>query len=251
MPEGIFIFQGLERHGEIIKSVPSVQEIEDEKFDIDICLLLVSKSIRNEILRRNRIYIRNRIAIPVTEIEEIPQVANYSDYDERNIRTEKDSIDKEIENGSIQSANNKAKHGKTVRVDIERLDVLMNLVSELIIVKTGMDGIKSEDKSQKFSESLEYLERITTSLHDAVMKVRMVPVEAVFNRFPRMIRDLTKEMKKNIELEMAGEETELDRTVIDEIGDPFNHLLRNASIMVLIVLKKEVLVENLRKDIFT
>lgn len=223
---GYILFQGLERHGEIIKSVPSVQEIEDEKFDFDICLLLVSKSIRNDILKEIG-YISEIDSYSVTELEELPQVA-ITQTRLTQSRPEKDSIDKEIENGSIQSANNKAKHGKTVRIDIERLDVLMNLVSELIIVKTGMDGIKSEDKSQKFSESLEYLERITTSLHDAVMKVRMVPVESVFNRFPRMIRDLTKEMKKNIELEMAGEETELDRTVIDEIGDPLIHLLRNA-----------------------
>ncbi len=73
-------------------------------------------------------------------------------------------------------------------------------------------------------EAVEYLERITTNLHDAVMKVRMVPIERVFNRFPRMVRDLSKDLGKDINLIMSGEETELDRTVIDEIGDPLIHL---------------------------
>jgi len=113
-----------------------------------------------------------------------------------------------------------------VRVDIERLDNLMNLVSELIIVKNGLETV--ENKSQNMNEQVEYLERITTNLHDAVMKVRMVPIERVFNRFPRLIRDLSRKLNKNMELHMSGEDTELDRTVIDEIGDPLVHLIRNA-----------------------
>ena len=112
---------------------------------------------------------------------------------------------------------------------IDRLDVLMNLVSELIIIKTRLEGLEIIDNSQTYDEAIEYLERITTSLHDAVMKVRMVPVEMVFNRFPRMIRDVSRELGKEIRLNMSGEETELDRTVIDEIGDPLIHLLRNSA----------------------
>ena len=122
----------------------------------------------------------------------------------------------------------KAKTGKTVRVDIDRLDVLMNLVSELIIQKTRLEGLEGMDRTPSYGEAVEYLERITTNLHDAVMKVRMVPVETVFNRFPRMIRDIFKGLGKEIDLVMSGEETELDRTVIDEIGDPLIHLLRNS-----------------------
>ena len=123
----------------------------------------------------------------------------------------------------------KTKTGKTVRVDIDRLDVLMNLVSELIIIKTRLEGIEDIDASKKYAEAVEYLERITTSLHDSVMKVRMVPVELVFNRFPRMIRDISRELGKDIVLTMTGTETELDRTVIDEIGEPLIHLIRNSA----------------------
>ncbi len=104
----------------------------------------------------------------------------------------------------------------------------MNLVSELIIIKTRMDDLSDSANRENMIEAIEYLERITTSLHDAVMKVRMVPIERVFNRFPRMVRDLSKELNKEIKLEMFGEETEVDRTVIDEIGDPLIHIIRNS-----------------------
>jgi two-component system chemotaxis sensor kinase CheA len=104
----------------------------------------------------------------------------------------------------------------------------MNLVSELIIIKTRLEDIEDSKLNTNMNEAVEYLERITTSLHDAVMKVRMVPIERTFNRFPRMVRDLSKELGKEIKLYMTGEETEVDRTVIDEIGDPLIHLLRNS-----------------------
>jgi len=110
----------------------------------------------------------------------------------------------------------------------------MNLVSELIIAKNGLVSINNADDAAKqdnsgFNEQIEYLERITTNLHTSVMKVRMVPLESVVNRFPRMIRDLSKKLDKKMELYISGEDTELDRTVIDEIGDPLLHLLRNAA----------------------
>ena len=125
---------------------------------------------------------------------------------------------------------------RTVRVDIEKLDALMNQVSELIIAKNSLVSIGSNSdsgtggaNSQAFHEQIEYLERITTGLHESVMKVRMVPIESVVQKFPRMIRDLSKKLDKKMELHMTGEDTELDRTVVDQIGDPLQHLLRNSA----------------------
>ena len=120
---------------------------------------------------------------------------------------------------------------RTVRVDIEKLDVLMNLVSELIIAKNSLVSASSAEgvNSTTFNEQIEYLESVTTNLHESVMKVRMVPIESVVSKFPRMIRDLSKKLNKKMELYMSGEETELDRTVVDEIGDPLMHLLRNSA----------------------
>ena len=131
---------------------------------------------------------------------------------------------------------NKPVTNRTVRVDIEKLDDLMNQVSELIIAKNSIVSISASDSgdragfdNQSFHEQVEYLERITTSLHESVMKVRMVPIESTVNKFPRMIRDLSRKLGKPMELVMTGEETELDRTVVDQIGDPLQHLLRNSA----------------------
>ena len=120
---------------------------------------------------------------------------------------------------------------RTVRVDIEKLDALMNQVSELIIAKNSLVAIGSTESGdfQNHHEQIEYLERITTNLHESVMKVRMVPIESVVNKFPRMIRDLSRKLNKKMELYMTGEDTELDRTVVDQIGDPLQHLLRNSA----------------------
>ncbi len=134
-----------------------------------------------------------------------------------------------VANGKQQS---KPVVNRSVRVDIEKLDDLMNIVSELIIAKNGLVSMANSEgatANQGFNEQIEYLERITTDMHQSVMKVRMVPIESVVNRFPRMIRDLSKKLNKKMELYMTGEDTELDRTVIDEIGDPLMHLLRNAA----------------------
>ena len=120
---------------------------------------------------------------------------------------------------------------RTVRVDIEKLDVLMNLVSELIIAKNSLISAANTSgvSSSGVNEQIEYLESVTTNLHESVMKVRMVPIESVLQKFPRMIRDLNKTLNKKMELTMTGEDTEMDRTVVDEIGDPLMHLIRNSA----------------------
>ncbi len=230
------IFQSLERYSEVIKSEPKVEDIEDEKFDFEFTVVIVTKEKAelfhrelNSIAEVENVLIKELFEKPVessaieTKIEDIPAViAQMSEKEEK-------TPEKEETEGPKTSASAKAKTGKTVRVDIDRLDVLMNWVSELIITKTRLEGIESLERTQTFNEAVEYLERITTNLHDAVMKVRMVPVETVFNRFPRMIRDISKDLRKDIVLKMTGEETELDRTVIDEIGDPLIHMLRNSA----------------------
>ncbi|HCL50134.1 MAG TPA: chemotaxis protein CheA, partial [Clostridiaceae bacterium] len=116
-----------------------------------------------------------------------------------------------------------------VRVDLEKMDKFMNLVGELVIHRTRLEQLSSNYKLTDLHETLEQVGRITSDLQDLVMKIRMLPVEKVFNRFPRMIRDLSNELGKEIELVIKGEDTELDRTVIDEIGEPLLHLIRNSA----------------------
>lgn len=231
------VFKGLENKGDIIKSVPSVQDIEDEKFDFDFSMFIISDKSLDEIKKT----IEN-----VSEIEEAV-IEEYELSDEPAVAEEKEEVHKEEASETAASAapakkdekkasSKGTKIGKpvvnrSVRVDIEKLDELMNQVSELIIAKNGLVSVTGmlSSQDQSFNEQIEYLERITTNLHESVMKVRMVPIESVVNRFPRMIRDLSKKLNKEMELIMTGEDTELDRTVIDEIGDPLMHMLRNAA----------------------
>ena len=223
------VFKGLENKGEIIKSVPGVQDIEDEKFDFDFSMLIISDKSLEEI---------KKIITNVSEIKEVV-IENYEIPSDANVVSSVQKEEKEPEKEETKKKKTTpAKTGKpvanrSVRVDIEKLDVLMNLVSELIIAKNGLVSVSNQEDSktsmQSFNEQIEYLERITTNLHESVMKVRMVPIESVVNRFPRMIRDLSKKLGKEMELIMTGEDTELDRTVIDEIGDPLMHMLRNSA----------------------
>lgn len=229
------VFRTLENYGEIIKAIPRVEDIEDEKFDFEFTVVVVSKETKDAF---------RKDLLSIAEVDEIilkdmATQSNSDDLSNDELNDKSDNTSSADTNGNIyekddesskeSGTKSKPKAGKTVRVDIDRLDTLMNLVSELIIVKTRLEGIEAEGNNQNYNEAVEYLERITTNIHDAVMKVRMVPVERVFNRFPRMIRDLSRKLNKDIELTMSGEETELDRTVIDEIGDPLIHLLRNAA----------------------
>ena len=222
------LFTVLERLGEIIHCVPSTQDIEDEKFDKDFTVVFVTKETSQKV---------EQTILGVSEIESVSIRAYESTVVPNKVEEQKDveKPEQKVNDAASEHPNNQnAKQllsNKTVRVNIDRLDTLMNLVSELIIVKTQLEGLEvgTGEVESNYNDSVEYLERITTSLHDAVMKVRMVPVETVFNRFPRMIRDISRKLGKEMELVMSGEETELDRTVIDEIGDPLIHLLRNAA----------------------
>ncbi|MEN2776591.1 chemotaxis protein CheA [Acetivibrio clariflavus] len=231
------IFQTIERHSEIIRSEPRVEDIEDEKFDFEFTVVCITKEDPsffekdiNSIAEIDEVVITSLgyDDFQLAETEKISSENTANSVDTVNAVVE-DSSDAKQEDNNQSNQAHKAKTGKTVRVDIDRLDVLMNLVSELIIIKTRLEGIDLGDRTQAYNEAIEYLERITTNLHDAVMKVRMVPVEMVFNRFPRMIRDTARDLNKEIILNMSGEDTELDRTVIDEIGDPLIHLLRNSA----------------------
>ncbi|SHJ43836.1 chemotaxis protein CheW [Tepidibacter formicigenes] len=228
------VFKSIEEDGEVIYSNPSVEDIEDENFGEEFDLIIVTK-LDKEVLKEK---IKNISEINHVIIEDFIEDVSLTEknIDDKvfgnELSLQKNKSEKEVKkienNKKNQNKQRKGKTGKTVRVDIDRLDNLMNLVSELIIVKTRLEDIDISSKTQNMNEAIEYLERITTNLHDAVTKVRMVPIERVFNRFPRMIRDLSKELNKEINLIMEGEETEVDRTVIDEIGDPLIHLLRNS-----------------------
>lgn len=238
------VFKALEELGEVMKAVPDVQDIEDEKFDMNFSLIYFTKETPEKI----KAAIENVSEIKEAVVGEFKLPENNTGKVEEKAPREEKKEEKTEKQASATAVKNEPKKdtakkpekktakpavGRTVRVDIEKLDVLMNLVSELIIAKNGLVSISSNAQNTRndnsFNEQIEYLESVTTNLHESVMKVRMVPIESVVNRFPRMIRDLSKKLDKKMELHMSGEDTELDRTVIDEIGDPLQHLLRNSA----------------------
>ncbi len=241
------VFKAVEEVGEIIVSSPSAQDIEDERFELDFSLIVISDKPVDKLIAAisNVSEIAEVLAEPIdlTKMpgsEEGKSAAPEPKKEEQKAVPAKaaataaaPAADKKT--GVAKQAGGKPIVNRTVRVDIEKLDVLMNLVSELIIAKnslvaaSGANKSTSDKEQNNVNEQIEYLESVTTSLHESVMKVRMVPIESVVSKFPRMIRDLTKKLDKKMELYMSGEETELDRTVVDEIGDPLMHLLRNSA----------------------
>ena len=238
------VFKAVEEKGEIIVSMPSAQDVEDEKFDKDFTLIVLSDYSLDEIIKAAESV--SEIAQVTGGVLELEKTKNYHSEEEtaepveekKEVVAEVKEEPKKEEKKPAAAAKapekkpaNKPVVNRTVRVDIEKLDSLMNLVSELIIAKNSLVSASSSDHGNNtaFNEQIEYLENVTTNLHESVMKVRMVPIESVVVKFPRMIRDLSKKLDKKMELYMTGEETELDRTVVDEIGDPLMHLLRNSA----------------------
>lgn len=235
------VFKAVEDYGDILVYSPSSQDIEDEKFENDFSFFIETEASLETIIE---------VSKAVSEIAEVVgekiKAGDLAAAEEKKETVEAAPAAPETKAASAPAktaakaapAAKKQNAGKpvtnrTVRVDIEKLDALMNQVSELIIAKNSLVALNSADganfQSQTVHEQIEYLERITTNLHESVMKVRMVPIESVVNKFPRMIRDLAKKLDKKMELVMTGEDTELDRTVVDQIGDPLQHLLRNSA----------------------
>ena len=243
------VFKAVEELGEIIVSDPSAQDVEDEKFERDFTLIVLSDADVDSIIKAAESVseIERATGAPLI-LENNKSVASHEPAEPAEPpakKTKKTAKEEKKPVPAVAAAakpadNKKPAAGKpvvnrTVRVDIEKLDALMNLVSELIIAKNSLVSASSQEQigsaanNSSFNEQIEYLESVTTNLHESVMKVRMVPIESVVNKFPRMIRDLSKKLDKKMELYMSGEETELDRTVVDEIGDPLMHLLRNSA----------------------
>ena len=237
------VFRAVEAFGEIFANHPSSHDIEDEKFDLDFSFCVSTNEDLDKIIAA---------AKDVSEIDDVVgkeiTEAEVKEAVEEKVQETAPAAAAPVQAAPAQAASAPAQTqaaapkkqapakpatNRTIRVDIEKLDALMNQVSELLIAKNSLVSISSSEggnfANQGFREQVESLERITTNLHESVMKVRMVPIESVVNKFPRMIRDLARTLNKKMELYMTGEDTELDRTVVDQIGDPLQHLLRNSA----------------------
>ena len=230
------VYKALEELGDMIVSVPSAQDIEDEHFEFDFSVIILTdadvETVKNAVLNVSEIEAAYVGEVEPVQPEEAVKPAAIAEVQPKEEEQPKKSAPAAPAKSADKKPISKPIVNRTVRVDIEKLDVLMNLVSELIIAKNSLVSTSSQEgilTNNTFNEQIEYLESVTTNLHESVMKVRMVPIETVVQKFPKMIRDLSKKLDKKMQLFMSGEETELDRTVVDEIGDPLMHLLRNSA----------------------
>ena len=208
-----------EMGGEVVKTVPPVEDIEEEKFDLDVDMIVIIKKNKEDLVQA------------ITSISDIDKVIIKDFMPKTPSVEEKPKEVKEevkVEEKAAEEKKTKKKLTQTVRVDIDKLDTLMNLMGELVIARSRIVDTLKKYNIKEVDESLAQLSRITLDLQNIVMKIRMVPIAFVFNRFPRMVRDLSKKMGKEVNFIIKGEETELDRTFVEEIGEPILHLLRNA-----------------------
>lgn len=218
------VFEVVEQIGEIIKTMPSVEMLESEQFETNFKLSILTKESANDVKERI-LKVSEVDVVDVSEIDADRIAASKQDETNPNSKqTESNGTEKD----DSQKASTTSSSGKTIRVNIERLDQLMNLFEELVIDRGRLEEISKSIRSSELNETVERMSRVSGDLQNIILTMRMVPVEQVFNRFPRMVRGLAKDLGKKVNLEIVGAETELDRTVIDEIGDPLVHLLRNS-----------------------
>lgn len=240
------VFDVLEKNGEVVKAHPSVQDLEQDKFDKSFSVYYISQIPQDEL---------HASIMKVSEIESATILpvdrSSLAELDQSKEQASQESFQAVRQTAAASVAPAPAKPAasapaaeaapartapaasggganRTIRVDIERLDSLMNLFSELLIDRVRLEQLATEVRRNDLTETVEHMARVSADLQNIVLKLRMVPVESVFNRFPRMVRDLAKSLEKKLELVITGAETELDRTVIDEIGDPLVHLIRNS-----------------------
>ncbi|WP_203362324.1 chemotaxis protein CheA [Bacillus sp. REN10] len=226
------VFEVLEKCGEVIKTTPSTEQLEEEKFDEKFIVTLITKDPAQEIESKVK-KVSEVVNVTITNVEFEPLKVNAAPQQEVSKPAENKEVTetkKEAKKETKEAKQNKqqAVANKTIRVNIERLDILMNLFEELVIDRGRLEQISGDLNHPELNETVERMSRISGDLQNIILNMRMVPVETVFNRFPRMVRQLARELNKQINLEIIGADTELDRTVIDEIGDPLVHLIRNA-----------------------
>ncbi|MFD0943347.1 chemotaxis protein CheW [Savagea faecisuis] len=230
------LFEIFEQAGEVIKSNPHVEQLESEEFDTTFHVILLTEEQADTLQAK---------AMKVSEVEQVTVTAITQETlgasEEEEEKQVEEAPKQEVAAPKVQKQEPAKKEeapkkrrssggnsNKTIRVNIERLDVLMNLFEELVIDRGRLQSIASELHNQELNETVERMTRVSGDLQNIILNMRMIPVETVFNRFPKMVRQLARDLDKKVSLEIIGAETELDRTVIDEIGDPLVHLIRNA-----------------------
>ena len=220
--------------GDITYSVPEKKSIEDGAFDDGFEIYYVSSQDQQSIEKivNSVSELSTRIVSPIL-YENNQLSVQYIGQPEKPAPVQKQKQTPSLEKTTaVKPAENKTKAAnsdiQSIRIGMDQLDLFMNLIGELVISKSRLSQIASVHKLEDLSETANTVDRLTTELQDKIMAIRMIPMKHVFDRFPRMIRDLARDNGKKINLVIKGDGIELDRTILDEIGDPLVHLLRNS-----------------------
>lgn len=225
------VFDILEKSGDVIKSYPSVEQLEEEQFDLQFQVAIITKDsaeeLQKKIMKVSEVEKVHAIQLTKESLEK-PEEKTIEVQAEEKVVKQPANNAKKADSGKTAPAKTHHAQSKTIRVSIERLDILMNLFEELVIDRGRLQSISSDVNHSELNETVERMSRVMGDLQNIVLTMRMVPVETVFNRFPKMVRTISRDLHKKINLQIIGAETELDRTVIDEIGDPLVHLIRNS-----------------------
>lgn len=223
-PRVFLIMEKLEQEGDILHTEPAAEILEEGAFETDFHLIYLTKNAIEDVQANiesnseiDRILVepfdQTKHLEKVQTLEEIAVEALVAETNEKVTKTP-------------QYSNNQ--NNQSIRVDLSRLDLFLNLVSELVVYRNQLEDVSNRENINEIKDSLEQVSRLTSELQDLVLKIRMQQVNVVFSRFPRMVRDLSNELGKEIDLIITGEETELDKTVVSELSDPLVHLLRNS-----------------------
>lgn len=221
------VFEALEDHGEIIHTNPSVEEIEEGNFGQSFLMIFLS-TVAPEMVKD---IISKVSEVKDVEMESLTTTVSEERQEEPILEEKLDAqtAAEEVAATTEKSAPAVVNHAsKTIRVNLEKIDNLLNLFEEVVIDRSRLEVIAEGMENQELTDTVEHISRVSSDMQSLILAMRMVPIDQVFNRFPRMIRGLAKDLGKHIDLEIIGADTELDRTVIDEIGDPLVHLIRNS-----------------------
>lgn len=222
------VMSKLDQQGEVLHSEPNAEVLENEDFGSIFKVVLLTQADEETL---------KEAALNNSEIEDVlvkafdkNDVVSEKEVEEKVVLESKAAPVEEAKKETVKkTASKSTQSNQTVRVDITKLDDFLNAVSELLIYRTRLESISQDNEIKEMNEPLEQFARITTELQDLVLKIRLQPVSTVMTNFPRMIRDLGNDLGKKYNLVIEGGETELDRTVVSELGEPLIHLIRNAA----------------------
>lgn len=219
-PRAFLIMEKLEQSGDILHTEPSAEQLEEGDFDSDFRLVYLTQ---NELAEVQKNIASN------SEIEEFrvePFQANPSQATNETLKT--DTTKEPTTKTKETMTHHASVSNQSIRVDLSRLDSFLDLVSELVVYRNQLEDVSHRENIEAIKDPLEQVSHLTSELQDLVLRIRMQQVNVVFSRFPRMVRDLSTELGKEMDLVIIGEETELDKTVVSELSEPLVHLLRNS-----------------------